>query len=104
MTNKACCLHTVITVKQHDQSVNNNRYFDKHCLRFDLIYWRWHDSQWNISVMNTIIANTAEEGTAQCSNPTGTHHYKLCVLIFRQFADHFSWIVAFLLVKLEIQL
>jgi len=50
------------------------------------------------------MANTAEEGTAQCANPTGTHHNKLRVLIFRQFADHFSWIVAFLLVQLEIQL
>ena len=104
MMNKARFLHAIITVKQPDRSVNNNRYSYKHLHCFDLVFWRWNNSQWNMSVMNTIMADAAKEGSTQCANPTGTHHNKLCVLIFRQFADHFSWIVAFLLVELEIQL
>lgn len=104
MVNKASCLHTIRTVKQPDRSFNNNRYFYKNCHCFDSVHWRWHDSQWNINVVNTVMANTAQEGSAQCPNATGTHHNKLCLLIFRQFADHFSWIVAFLLVELKIQL
>ena len=104
MMNKVSCLHAIITVKQPDRSVNNNRYFYKHCHFFDSLFWRCNNSQCTISVMNTVMADTAKEGSAQCANPTGTHHNKLCVLIFRKFADHFSWIVAFLFVQLEIQL
>ena len=101
MRNRASCVHAIITVKQPDRSVDNNRYFYKHR---HLVFWWWNNSHWNISVMNAIMADAAKEGSAQCANPTRAHHNKLCVLIFRQFADHFSWIVAFLLVQLEIQL
>lgn len=65
---------------------------------------RWNNHHRNVGVMNSIITNTTEEGTAQCSDPTGTHDYKLGILIHCQFADHFSRPVVFLLVQLELKL
>lgn len=63
---------------------------------------RWNNHYRNVGVVNSIITNTAKEGPAQCSNTTGTHDYKLGILILCQFADHFSWSVVFLLVQLEL--
>ena len=64
--------------------------------------WRWNNHHRNVGVMNSIITNTTKEGAAQCSNATGTHDYKLGILIFCQFADHFPRPVVFLLVQLEL--
>ena len=75
------------------------------CVRMvTMTIWRWHNHHRNVGVMNSIITNTAKEGAAKCSNPTGTHDYKLGMLIFCQFADHFSWPVVFLLEQLELKL
>jgi len=63
---------------------------------------RWNNHHRNVGVMDSIITNTAKEGAAQCSNTTGTHDYKLGILIFCQFANHFSRPVVFLLVQLEL--
>lgn len=71
--------------------------------RFDLIL-RWDDCQRDMGVMHTVMTDTSKERASQCSNTTGTHDNKLRFLVFRQFTNDFSGIVAFLFVQLEIHL
>ena len=64
----------------------------------------WDNHHRNMGVVYTIITDTAKESATQRPNTAGTHDDKLRILFFRQFTDHFSWVVALLFVQLKLQL
>ena len=66
--------------------------------------WRWNDHNRDMSVMHTVIANTAKKSTAQGSHTTRTHYNQVRLFVFCQFTNHFPRPVAFFLVQFELLL
>lgn len=66
--------------------------------------WRWNNHNRDMSVMHTVIANTAKKSTAQGSHTTRTHYNQVRLFIFCQFTNHFPRPVAFFLVQFELLL
>ena len=66
--------------------------------------WRWNNHNWDMSVMHTVIANTAKKSTAQGSHTTRTHYNQVRLFVFCQFTNHFPRPVAFFLVQFELLL
>ena len=66
--------------------------------------WRWNNHNRDMSVMHTVIANTAKKSTAQGSHTTRTHYNQVRLFVFCQFTNHFPRPVAFFLVQFELLL
>ena len=66
--------------------------------------WRWNNHNRDMSVMHTVIANTAKKSTAQGSHTTRTHYNQVRLFVFCQFTNNFPRPVAFFLVQFELLL
>ena len=66
--------------------------------------WRWNNHNRDMSVMHTVITNTAKKSTAQGSHTTRTHYNQVRLFVFCQFTNHFPRPVAFFLVQFELLL